>query len=258
LSVRPFIALPEISNTSHSPTKPRAMKASVAYSTLGMLLLISWLSIELSAGTVAESKSGYATLVYLLGFISFVICTLAFFICLRRPPITGFVFGMLAVGLGLFGILPGGDGIVEHITSPDGTEMMITQEHNGEPYSVGFYFRKKGGNWGWFYYEHEDTRWYRSLSHIRLTEDARSATVYRLFWPVATFDLEQESFTLLRWGRPSRTQQLMPNNWSPKVTQKGGKAPGHISQSSHRSPKEAIESAVWQNRYILPGVCGRG
>lgn len=195
------------------------MKTRTAYTAVGVLVLIAWIVVELSAGTVAELHSGMALLVFVISLVVFGVCTLLYLVRLQRPPVAGLLCGLLGTGLCLFGVLPGGDGVVDYVKGRDGTEMMIAQRHDGEPYSVGFYVRKSGGNWGWFYYEHEDTRWLRSLRHIRLSDDNRTATIYRLFWPVATFDLEQECFTLLRWGRTTKVQKLTPGDWSPEMVQ---------------------------------------
>ena len=207
------------------------MKTRTPYTGIGVLVLIAWIVVELSAGTVAETVGGLAMGVFMLSFLVFGVSTLVYLVRLQRPPVTGLLCGLLATGLCLFGILPGGDGVVDHVTAPDGTEMMITQTHNGEPYSVGFYARKAGGGWGWFYYEHEDTRWLRGLRHIRLSDDNRTATIYRLLWPVATFDLEHEIFTLLRWGRSTKVQQLMPGDWIPEVA-RAGHSSKHVPQGT--------------------------
>ncbi|MGV3661745.1 MAG: hypothetical protein ACO1TE_16280 [Prosthecobacter sp.] len=192
------------------------MKTKTIYTLLGVFTLLAWLGLELTAGTTREIVSGWFLLAFLLSGLAFILGSLLWLVFLRKPPLAGLVCGCIGLALMLHGILPGGEGVVERVAANDGTEMMIVQRYGGEPYSVGFYFRKAGGDWGQFYYEHEDMRWIRGLSHIRLSADQKQATVYRLFWPVAMFDLEKETFTIHRWQRTSSVQSTMPKDWTPE------------------------------------------
>ena len=75
---------------------------------------------------------------------------------------------------------PGGDGIIAHLTLPDQSEYLVTQTWNndiGEPYTVAFYFRTKGGPWGWCYIDHEDTRWFRA--ELRHNSTKNSVEVFK-------------------------------------------------------------------------------
>ncbi len=191
------------------------MTTRTIYIFLGATTLLSWLGLELSAGTTREMVSGGFLLSFLLAGLAFILSTLLWLVFLRRPPVAGLIPGCLGLALMLHGILPGGEGVVERVVTADGTELMIEQRHGGEPYSVDFYFRKAGKPWGRFYYEHEDTRWIRGLSHIRLSSDQKQATLYRLFWPVATFDMVNETFTIHRWQRTVSVQPTMPKDWKP-------------------------------------------
>ena len=128
---------------------------------------------------------------------------------------------LLFLGLCLFfvrGCMPGGDGIIARIKAPDGTEMCVIQTYNGnfaEPYTVGFYYHKPGKPWGWFYYEHEDTRWFSGK--ITLSENGKLAHVQSDNEEVAQFEIPTESFTIARWKRTlSPAQEWMPEGWKPE------------------------------------------
>lgn len=193
------------------------MNLKAIYIVLGAATLLSWLGIELSAGTVREIHLGWCLLVFLVVGLAFMAGTVLWLAFRRCPPLAGLVPGALGVAVMLYGVLPGGGGVVERVATRDGVELMLVQRDGGEPYSVDFYFRKPGGDWGWFYYEHEDTRWIRGLSHIRLSADQKQATVYRLFWPVASFDVGQETFTIHRWQRTLPVQNTMAKGWTPEM-----------------------------------------
>jgi hypothetical protein len=110
---------------------------------------------------------------------------------------------------------PGGNRIIARATAPDGTEMCLVQVYEGEPYNVSFYYRPPGGRWGWFYYDHEDTRWWRG--RIRLSADGKKAVITRFWRPVAEFEIPSERFTIVRWDRTlRRAQQWMPPGWAPE------------------------------------------
>ena len=40
----------------------------------------------------------------------------------------------------------------------DGTELCVVQKL-GDLLDTSVYYRKPGTNWGWFYYDHEDSYW---------------------------------------------------------------------------------------------------
>lgn len=192
------------------------MITKTIYSVLGFGTLLSWLGLELSSGATRDMEAGWCLLVFLFAGLAFVVGSLVWLASLRLPPLAGLVPGCLGLALMLYGILPGGDGVVERVVATDGTELIIEQRSGSEPYAVDFCFRKAGGGWKSFYYEHEDTRWIRGLSHIRLSADQKQATVYRTFWPVATFDLEREAFTIHRWNRTTTEPSTRPKDWVPE------------------------------------------
>lgn len=96
--------------------------------------------------------------------------------------------------------------------------MCILQNFTGtwtEPYRVGFYYRRPGEPWGWFYYEHEDLRWW--FGSIKLTTDRKRAEIRRFVSPVAHFDPEKEAFTIVRVNRTIvQAQRWMPQGWQPE------------------------------------------
>jgi hypothetical protein len=84
-------------------------------------------------------------------------------------------FLVVATLLGVWGVLPGGSGVVARRVLPDGTEILVTQTYGtGElGYEIGFYFKEPNTAWGWCYLDHEDTEW----RHGRIEYDASSDTV---------------------------------------------------------------------------------
>jgi hypothetical protein len=102
----------------------------------------------------------------------------------RSPVAAGGVTVLLLAFLALtvwtgFGIVrsmgPGGDGVVARTVTSDGVECLVTQRWNGwtEPYTVSFYSRPEGGDWGWNYIAHESFRW----ASCELVEDPDSGIV---------------------------------------------------------------------------------
>lgn len=76
---------------------------------------------------------------------------------------------------------PGGSGVLSRLSLQDESEYLLTQEWNGwvEPYTVAFWFRQRGGEWGWCYVDHEASRW-------------RNASLWH--------DVERQSIQVLREG----------------------------------------------------------
>ena len=76
--------------------------------------------------------------------------------------------------------------------------------------------RKPGGQWGWFYYDHEDWYWGHGRSEVDTTE--KRINIYRNGRVTVTFEWESERFRLLRTDFPQRTltgaQELMPAGWT--------------------------------------------
>jgi hypothetical protein len=112
--------------------------------------------------------------------------------------------------------------VVARGVAPDGTEFCVVQTCNWnlEFFTTSCYYRKRGGQWGWFYYDHEDWYWRRGRTEVDTT--AKRMSVYRDGRVTVTFDWASERFRLLRTDFPQReitgAQQLMPVGWS--ITQK--------------------------------------
>lgn len=117
-----------------------------------------------------------------------------------------------------YAFLPGKNVVLDRVTTADGVELALTHRSNdsiSEPYTVSFYYRRPGDPWGWFYYDHEDTRWWDG--QIEVNEDESLATVLRGDERVATFDISSSAFTILRWDRTTMgAQRWMPTDWSPE------------------------------------------
>ena len=117
----------------------------------------------------------------------------------------------------IYAFLPGKNVIIARTVAPDGTDMCVVHKSNYsmEPYTIGFYFKHPGQPWGWFYYEHEDTRWFRGS--IELNAEGTTALIKRGWKTVATFDLTTDSFTIKRWNRTIQgAENWMPADWTPE------------------------------------------
>ena len=95
----------------------------------------------------------------------------------------------------------GGRRIVGRAVAPDGTEMQMTQTVAwGEvAFNTGFTYRKPGGVWDGFYFDHEDTYW--AKSRVQLNTNSGVALFYRGNSIAVTFDWRNEIYTLHRLGR---------------------------------------------------------
>ncbi|HIG27055.1 MAG TPA: hypothetical protein EYQ50_04405 [Verrucomicrobiales bacterium] len=95
----------------------------------------------------------------------------------------------------------GGRRIVGRAVAPDGTEMQITQTFTwgGDLFNTGFTYRKPGGLWDGFYFDHEDSYW--AKSRVQLNTNSGVALFYRGNSIAVTFDWRKEIYTLHRLGR---------------------------------------------------------
>jgi hypothetical protein len=107
-----------------------------------------------------------------------------------------------------------GPRIIARTVAPDGTEFCVLQTCNwgGEPFTTSCYYRKLGGRWGWFYYDHEDWYWDRGTTQI--DESAKRISVIRDGKPTATFDWDSETFRLLQ-GNTVRAETVGAQTWMP-------------------------------------------
>lgn len=181
-----------------------------------VLVLVGLVGFEVFVGTRQEVLSGRFLELMFAGLLGVGISSCVLLFRRARAGLVG--LGVWAVAL-LWLILfftAGGRGIVASVTAPDGTEMCVIQTPDGETHQTGFYYRLPGRRWGWFYYEHEDSYWW--VGRIRLSPEGTRAVLYRLFLPVAYFDIPTESFTIARWGRTlSPAQRWMPEGWTPET-----------------------------------------
>lgn len=111
----------------------------------------------------------------------------------------------------------GGQRVIARAVAPDGTEMCVVQRCNwsGEPFTTTFAYRKPGGFWGSFYFDHQDSYWGRS--RVELDAQKGVAVFHRGDEPAITFAWPTETYTLHRLkrtttGAPSR----MPAGWKPE------------------------------------------
>jgi hypothetical protein len=184
--------------------------------TVSMLLCIT--AFELFVGT---NREGYCWALLIGTVVCVVTLAIVSLVTIGRR-LRAALLGLGAAAIGASWVVmafsPGGDRIIARPTAPDGTEMCILQSFTGdwtEPYRVSFCYRRPGQPWGWFYYEHEDTRWW--FGSIKLTTDGKRAEIRRFVSPVAYFDPAKEAFTIVRWNRTIvQAQRWMPAGWDPK------------------------------------------
>src|SRR5437667_3621567 len=90
--------------------------------------------------------------------------------------------------------------VVGRAVAPDGVEMCIVQQCNwsAEPFTTSFVYRKPGGQWGRFYYDHQDIYW--ASARVSLNTNARVAVFYRGRSPAVTFAWDTETYTMHRWS----------------------------------------------------------
>ena len=81
----------------------------------------------------------------------------------RTGIIAAMIALVMAVAAALFLWHIDGPRIVARATATDGTEFCVVQKCNWnlEFFTTTCYYRKPGGRWGWFYYDHEDWYWRR-------------------------------------------------------------------------------------------------
>ena len=110
-----------------------------------------------------------------------------------------------------------GPRVVGQAVSPEGVEMCVVQRYNwsGEPFTTSFVFRKPGKNWGWFYFNHQDSYW--GNSRVVMNPSNQTAVFYRGTAPAVTFDWASETYTLHRRNQiVTGAQNRLPAGWSPK------------------------------------------
>lgn len=125
---------------------------------------------------------------------------------------------LLVVAAALFIWHINGPRVVARAVAPDGTEFCVVQTCNWdlEFFTTSCYYRKPGGQWGWFYYDHQDWYWRRGRAEVDAV--AKRVSIYRDGRVTVTFDWESERFRLLRPDFPQReftgAQEWMPAGWN--------------------------------------------
>jgi len=137
----------------------------------------------------------------------------------RRTKITVTIFTLLLIAAtALFLWHINGPRVVARAAAPDGTEFYVIQTSNWdfEFFTTACYYRRPGGRWGWFYYDHQD--WYWGRGHAEIDERSKRISIIRDGRITVTFDWELERVRLLRSAFPHRTfigaQEWMPEGWS--------------------------------------------
>jgi hypothetical protein len=181
---------------------------------LAMVLCIS--GFELFAGTRNDRFCWVLLVGAVLCVVALVIVSLGIISRRWRTALVCFTAATAGASWVIMSFAPGGDRIIARARAADGTDVCIVQRFTtGDFYRVGFYYRRRGSDWGWFYYEHEDTRWW--FGSLRLTGDGKRVEVRRFVSPVAYFDLQTEAFTLVRANRTLiGAQHWMPPGWQPE------------------------------------------
>jgi hypothetical protein len=113
----------------------------------------------------------------------------------------------------------GGPRVVARAVTPDGTELCVVQEANPvftEPFTTSVVYRKPGGTWGWFYYDHQDIFWRHGQTEI--DPNAKRITILRGGRRTITFDWESETYTKWAGQRADRifkgAQRWFPAGWT--------------------------------------------
>ncbi len=125
----------------------------------------------------------------------------------------------LIVSVGMFLHHISGPRVVARALAPDGTEMCVVQQCNwsAEPFTTSFVYRRPGGTWGRFYFDHQDDYW-RS-SRVSLDTNGRVAVFYRGSSPAVTFAWATETYTMHRWSRTmTGAQWQLPAGWTPELS----------------------------------------
>jgi hypothetical protein len=129
----------------------------------------------------------------------------------------------ILIGAAVVGVVLGSALIIRHLSvprvvgramTPDGVELCVVQNWNAEPFNTSFVFRKPGGQWGWFYYDHED--WYWRKARIVLDTNACMARIFRGDTEAIAFAWKSETYTMHRWRRKIEGPQgTMAPGWEP-------------------------------------------
>jgi hypothetical protein len=117
----------------------------------------------------------------------------------------------VAISIFISDLMPGFNGVVAELKLADGTQVVVEQDDNGEPYNTGFFLKQANGKWGWAYLDHEDGRWRNGkIDYDPLTDSI-------LVWNGRTLrgKLERKTGIFLRPDVPGWQSTLMEDHKSP-------------------------------------------
>ena len=107
--------------------------------------------------------------------------------------------------------------VVVRTTVPNVVEFCVVQKFSGEPFTTSCYYRKPGGPWGWFYYDHEDDYWDKGAAEV--DPETKQIRIIRDGRVTVKFDWETEIYRKIEKGGNDRTttgaQSWMPYGWEP-------------------------------------------
>jgi hypothetical protein len=112
-----------------------------------------------------------------------------------------------------------GPRVVARADVPSSVEFRVVQKCNwgGEPFTTSCYFRKPGGKWGWFYYDHEDNYWGSGTAQVDPV--AKRISILREGKVTVTFDWETEVYQRIENGKMKHettgAQSWMASGWEP-------------------------------------------
>ena len=140
-------------------------------------------------------------------------------ICVAVALLTGAALAVWGIHAVWGFIHSGAPRVVARAIAPDGTELCVVQEANviiTEPFTTSVVYRRPGGGWGWFYYDHQDLYW--SKGRVEVDARAKRITVFRGNKRTITFDWETETYRKWVGQRVERTftnaQTWLPAGWA--------------------------------------------
>lgn len=136
----------------------------------------------------------------------------------KKSVILGCVFLAACLWLVFFAWHINGTRVIADETLPDGTRFIVTQKCNwrAEPFTTACWYKKPGGPWGWYYYDHQDLYWNHAPTHI--DSESHILTIHRDGKTTITFNWETETCTLWRFKPPRLfvgPQDWRPVGWEP-------------------------------------------
>lgn len=120
---------------------------------------------------------------------------------------------LAAVGVVLlFAITVSRPRVVARAVAPNGIEFCMVQRL-GEPFTTSAYYRKPGGPWRGFYYDHEDDFW--TGGPVEIDSAEKRLKVFRGAKLTASFHWEKEEFYHVGFHRVSTNADALPHGKNP-------------------------------------------